>query len=392
MKIKSWIPIFKTGQWKDSQGRIEYWDESRIDEIIESTKKNGANLIPFTELHPKNDLPIWGWFSKDNIRKVKHGEDYIIEVQPTEFADGFIEQIKNNKREQVSVKIMPDMSIKHVGFVPRGAVKTLPAPFEFRANIDEAAEKLVFVPTKEFEDTNYKLSILGDVFAKIRDWFINKYGVEEADKIVTHYEIQAMKSADERLEQLDIFQDNKLSIMYSGGNNMAETDKRVYEQRIAELETDKAILSDKVREFEQTSAKANKRINELEREIAGLRLSIREGSCREFADGLEKNNKILPADKENIVKFMMALEDSAYEFEDNGEKKTRTLADDFREFIESLPARVPEGSIAVKAKANPNVTESREEALVREFMSKNPKATIKEAFVAVSKEHPELFK
>jgi hypothetical protein len=382
MKLKTWVPVFKTGEWTAKNGTAFKADESTIDKILESTKEFSTPHIPFTELHPENNLPIWGYFEKSDIRKTQIGNDFMIEVKPKEFAKGFEDEMTTKSRKEVSIRIMPNMSIGHVGFVPKGAVKGMPAPFaefaEYGGEVTDEGLDLTF-QTKDFEDTNWKFQILSRFLGKWRDKMIEKEGVESVDEMLSQSDISYLAESDDELR------DMKSKVIYGNPIKQFEEVEMTPEQK-KEFEDSKA----KVLEFEESMKTKDAELAKAKADLKAIKDGQLTASCLEFEAKVEK--KFEPKYKGLMASVMKALksqETAVFEFSESDEKKP--LTDVFAEFIESLEDILPAGErviagqpIVIKGKA------AAQDAAIKEFQEAN-ECSYGEALKAVAKTKPELF-
>jgi hypothetical protein len=384
MKLKTWVPVFKTGEWTAKNGSSFKADESVIDKILESTKEFSTPHIPFTELHPVNNLPIWGYFEKSDIRKTQIGNDFMIEVKPKEFAKGFEDEMKSKSRKEVSIRIMPDMSIGHVGFVPKGAVKGMPAPFaefaEFSAEVKDEGIDLTF-QTKDFEDTNWKFQILGRILGKLRDKMVEKDGAEAVDEIMSQSDLTYLTDPDDELR------DVKSKVIYNNPIKQFEEVEMTPEQekKLKDFEA----LQAKILEFEQSTQAKDA---ELAKALADLK-AFKDGrltaSCLEFEAKVEK--KFEPKYKglmSAVMKALKSQESTVFEFSESDEKKP--LPDVFAEFIESLEDILPDGQRVIAGQPAIKGKIAAQDAAIKEFQDAND-CDYGTALKAVSKQKPELF-
>jgi hypothetical protein len=159
MNKYSYIPVFWSGTHLNKGDKKE-WTVEDVNKIFTNTTAKPGR-IPFTIDHPKNDLPVIGYTDNLNMRLVMDGQRATIEVQPTDFAEQILEQVKASGRKKVSIALSPDdYSIRHIGLVEKPAVKDLPAiPFEKSEetiNFElECEEELFSEPDTPEPDNNF---------------------------------------------------------------------------------------------------------------------------------------------------------------------------------------------------------------------------------------------
>jgi hypothetical protein len=111
--------------------------------------------------------------------------------------------------------------------------------------------------------------------------------------------------------------------------------------------------------------------------------------CKAFVEGLKKEGKLLPAwEKMGLVEFMATLDSSEELQFAEGLKTSRS--EWFRKFLSELPKVVQFGEFAKRTDLPPGDLDELRQRAVREYMEKTG-ARLKDAFIAVKKERPELF-
>jgi hypothetical protein len=169
-----WIQIFKTGKHTDSKGDTRNWKESDLDAIV--AKYNpAAHQAPVVIGHPKDNDPAFGW-----VEEVKR-DGQVLMARLGDLVPEFVEAVKKGLYKKRSVSLYPDLSLRHVGFLGAmpPAVKGL-ADFKFSAEPQAV--------TIEFAD--YRMSTIGSLFQNLRDWLIEKFGLETADRVMPPWSVK----------------------------------------------------------------------------------------------------------------------------------------------------------------------------------------------------------
>jgi len=129
----------------------------------------------------------FGW-----IEGLKKSGDVLLaklkDVVP-EFGDA----VKTGLYKKRSASFYPDGRLRHVGFLGGSppAVKGL-ADIGFKAGADEI--------TFEFEE-DWKMSVVGRIMQSLREFIIEKFDTETADKVVKNWEIEDLKNRPEIQEE-----------------------------------------------------------------------------------------------------------------------------------------------------------------------------------------------
>lgn len=325
-----WIPVFKTGTWTDSQGNTKTWTEQDLDQIVE---KNNAVL------GDQHDSPCVIGHPKDNspaygwTEKLKREGDILYaKIKPT--VNEFVDWLKNKVYNKVSISLYADGLLRHIGFLGGmpPAVKGLKMP-EFNEE-------------KEFSEIEVSpnMSFPAQAFTK----------TEDKTSKSNHSEGDMPDKNQEKLQQL--------------------------EEKISQLENENQKLKT---DFQEVSTEKENAIQELGK----IRMNMRK---MEFEQFLNEEIAFGALNEDQQSKAKMILENlSTINFSEDGPD----LVSEFKEFLKSLPAKVPEGEIARKGYAPDTDTdiEKQREKKIEEYMEKNDGVSYRDAALYVSKKHPELF-
>ena len=215
------------------------------------------------------------------------------------------------------------MTLRHVGFLGGmpPAVKGL-ADYAF----SDANEPICF----EFMDwqTADGLNSVGRLFRKIKDWIISQSGVESADAIIPEYEIDMLKEkrATPEPEQVS-------APAFSEGGNMPE---------VEDLKAEIAKLTQQVQEFSEKVTALETENGQLKTEAANQKAEAVKNELNSFCDGLIKEGKMRPADKEMFVEQLIIANDASQRQFAEGEK---TPVQKLRDTLASMPKVVEFGEM-----------------------------------------------
>jgi len=174
-----YIPIFRGGKQIASNGK-EYDGDALIKRALANF--NAARHEPPVVIgHPKDDTaPSYGW-----VESLKKQGDLLMakfkQVQP-DFAD----MVKAGLFKKRSASFYPDGTLRHVGFLGAAppAVKGLP-DVAFAEGEDSCFE---------FSES-FAWNSIADVFRKMREWLIEKFDQDTADRIIPDWKIDDLRSA-----------------------------------------------------------------------------------------------------------------------------------------------------------------------------------------------------
>lgn len=329
-----WIELFRAGHQVDSAGNGRDWTASDIDEIIRNHSDETA--APIVIGHPKVDAPAYGWtgeLKRDGNTLLGRFE----KVEPT-----FAEMVQDGRFRRRSVAIGHDKDkgfyLRHVGWLGAAApaIKGL-SDVQFN---DEEAELHEF----SYEDAA-RLNVVSRLFRGIREFFVERYGVEAADKALPDYEVQhlARDSVREELEaEAESNRSTTSQALYSAPNSNHSTgqeDTTVAEFTQEQLDEAVAKARQEERDAKDSETKTfRERVQELETEQ-----SLRD--AQRHVEALVTAGKVLPSQAEGMTEFVASLSpDASFEFTAGDEQKSTNPRDFFiNTFMANQPKVAPLG-------------------------------------------------
>jgi hypothetical protein len=331
----TWWQLFKIGKWTSSSGKEFSADENKLDEIISATKNRiyVNDEIPICIGHKKEDSPKWGAFKKDSF---KRAGDFLVgkyEYLVNEFA----EAIDRKMFDKVSIALYPDNSIKHVAIlgVQAPAVPALEG-IEL-ASDEEGAEEYEF---SEVEISTYWFSQAVGVFKSIKNFLIDKFGLEETEKIIPEDSLTNLGDPP----------------------RVWTTDKNYFTEKNqgAEMGNEKTI--DQVTtEFTEILNAADQEKKALNNALAAANAKLQEAEINQFCESAEVKNKITPAIRPHVVELMKLVSNEAeYEFAEGDGKAKITPVDALKKIISSLPDMPGNNEFAANNNAAGNTSETDE--------------------------------
>lgn len=319
-----WIEVLSTGTHTSSAGQVVTYTEADLDKIA-SNYNSAEHEAPIVIGHPASNAPAWGWVETLE-RKGKTLMAKLKDVQPE-----FAEMVKKGLFKKRSVSLYPDLKLRHVGFLGAQppAVKGL-ADIAFSE--DEAA---VFEWVDDFSEASWNWRIVGRIFGRLRDWLIAEKGIEEADKIISGWEIQDV-------------------------SREPETETKFQEETTVTLEEMRAQVRaeyhEKLTAAEAAATAARARVTELETTIKQTAAEARKAEFASFCDGLVTEGKLKPADKDSTVALLLALDaGQKIEFSDGTTKVEKTAVDALKERLAAAPKVVEFGEMATHGAGKPAV-------------------------------------
>lgn len=176
------IAIFRAGTHRDEKGRAWTFSEADV-AAIAAGYDPAVHQAPHVLGHPKTDAPAWGW---TKALEVENGVLYETreQVDPAfaEAVDAGRYKFRSASFYEPNDPANPtpgSWHLKHVGWLGAQppAVKGLGPAFAE----DDASEGVTFGEADGFW--------VKDILRGIRDWIIDKFSLEEADKVIPAYAI-----------------------------------------------------------------------------------------------------------------------------------------------------------------------------------------------------------
>lgn len=324
------IQIFKVGTHTAMSGIALSFSESDLAATV-AAYDPAKHEAPLVVGHPKHDDPAYGW-----VGKLSFAEG-ALEAEPVQVNAAFAEMVGSGAFKKISASFYaPDSPsnpvpgvyyLRHVGFLGAQppAVKGLRAP-EF-ADAEQGV-----VEFSEWDDVDN-----ASLWRNLRDWFIGKFGKDEADKVIPSWTVSSLEqSAQDELKesQQEVQPAGGVSPAFSEGDEMSAEEKA----RLAALEAENAAHKAKLAEFAEAEKKR--------------KADACHAESVSFAEGLVKEGKLLPAHKDVAIATMdfMAGQEQVVEFGEGDAKKP--LVEAFKSFLQAQPKQVEFGEMAGRGKSD----------------------------------------
>ncbi len=350
--------IFRAGTRTDANGNTVTITEADLAAAAQAYDPK-VHEAPIVVGHPKADAPAYGWVKSLGV------QNGVLTADFAQIDEGFADLVKAGRYKKVSASFYPPTSpnnpkpgvwtLRHVGFLGAQppAVKGLSA-ISF-------AEGEVYV---EFaEDAHLQTASL---LSRFRDWFIGRFGLEEADKVLPDWQIEAIKEL-AAVPQTHVPAEFTESPPPPENHENKETPMSLEQELAAEKAAREAA--------EQAAAESKAELKKLQDEQhAALRDGAHEQNA-EFAEGLVKEGRLKPADKDLVVKVLDFAEYPADVTADFGEgSKKQPLSAALRAFLTAvLPKQIQGGEMA-KGETPPGLAADFAEAADPEALSHHQRA------------------
>ena len=323
--------IFRAGTRTDANGNTVTITEADLAAAAQAYDPK-VHEAPIVVGHPKADAPAYGWVKSLGV------QNGVLTADFAQVDEGFADLVKAGRYKKVSASFYPPTSpnnpkpgvwtLRHVGFLGAQppAVKGL-TPVSF-------AEGEVYV---EFsEDAHLQTASL---LSRFRDWFIGRFGLEEADKVLPDWQIEAIKEL-AAVPQTHAPAEFTESPPPPENHENKETPMSLEQELAAEKAAREAA--------EKKAAESQAELKKLQDE---QHTALRDGAHEqnaEFAEGLVKEGRLKPADKDLVVKVLDFAEypdDVTADFGEGSKKQPLSAA--LRAFFTAvLPKQIQGGEMA----------------------------------------------
>lgn len=308
------IEIFRAGTRQDANGNTVTITADDL-KTIAANYSAQYHEAPIVIGHPKHDNPAYGWIKG----LVAEGE--VLKAEPQQVDSEFAELVREGKFKKISAAFyLPNSAnnpkpegfyLRHVGFLGAmpPAVKGLKDPVFADSDTE-------FV---EFSDwTNASL------WQRLRDFFIDKFGLYDADRVLPAWQVQSLQEEATREDLKQTYETppspifNEPDEKPNEGGTMSEQEK----QRLAALEAENAQLK---------AAQAQAQREKMHAENAA------------FAESLVAEGKLSPKQKEAALALLNTEHDSAEFSEDDFKQRLKA-------FLTELPKSIEFNEVATKDK------------------------------------------
>ncbi len=345
------IPFFRTGTHTAMNGTVVSVDGAELDRRITLYNEQTSHEAPLVIGHPSINGPAFGW-----VEKLEREGDMAYAETRDEQPE-FVDLVKRGLYKKVSASFYPDGLLRHVGFLGATppAVKGLPA---VQFGEDDQAEVYEFADLANMR-VSWAFDTVRSLLRGLRDWMIDKEGVEKADALLPSWQVDAVQyeppqdaTATEALysetpadvagtgHAADAASDAGSDAGEDAGEAAQETpaaDQANYADRVAELERQLAA--------ERAEREAERQRNEIE----------------SFCDSPEMRGRITPAMRPVVIEMLLTTRTTDFGEGDD----VAPLSEHVRSLLRSLPVQVAFAETAtdgIATPSNPDVEEAKKVA------------------------------
>ena len=333
--------IFKAGTRTSADGKVWHIsdaDVARAAAVYDPAKHEAPIVIG----HPKMDAPAYGWVPALSAASGSLNAEF------TQLDADFAEAVAAGRYKKVSASFWPpghpnnpvpdSYYLRHVGFLGAHApaVKGL-RPIEFAA--DEAG-------VVEFSEAAHGHT--ASVLRSLRDWLLAKFGQADADAAIPGWQIDSIQ---EMARYRDVPIEQAAFAEAEATPPTTQPEDPPHDQPKETDMSDKTQTAAEQAAIERAEA-AEAELKRLKDEQAqNLRASAHQANA-DFAEGLSREGKLKPADKDLVVQLLDFAEHPEHVAAEFGEgNAVQPLAEGLRGFLRALPQAVAFVETATAAKA-----------------------------------------
>ncbi|MRR56956.1 MAG: hypothetical protein EG824_01905 [Deltaproteobacteria bacterium] len=318
-----WIEVFRAGKQTDSAGGTREWTESDLDKIVANYNGQADHEAPVVVGHPEHNSPAFGW-----VESLKR-EGKILYAMFKDVLPEFTDAVGKKLYKKRSISLYPDLTLRHIGFLGGmpPAVKGL-ADIAFR----DKGEAI----TVEFSD--WRMSTLGRIIMKIRDYLVEKEGADKADGIISSWEVQDLLNEPAEQEPIKLYHEEE--------SMKPEEVQAIVEKAVAGV----------TQQFTEALKGATDSVKTLQTEVAGLKTALETeqsaGRRREFSEFLnspEMLKRIPEGQRDATINHLLTLVSAqAVEFGEGDQKQSISAVDAYKKQLRALPEVVEFSEVANK--------------------------------------------
>lgn len=193
------LEIFRAGKHIAANGQQLEFTRADLDRVAKDYNAQ-TSQAPIVVGHPRDNGPAYGW-----IRSLSVNDNGVLEAEPEQVDESFAEMVKAGRFKKRSASFYPPGSaqhpageradgyyLRHVGFLGAAppAVKGLADP-QFNDSPDDYIE---------FGDA-WAMNSIATILKRMRDAWIEKFGVDEADKTFPEFLLEDVTEAGRQKEE-----------------------------------------------------------------------------------------------------------------------------------------------------------------------------------------------
>lgn len=311
------IEVFRSGTFRPMKGAEIAYSAADLRAIADAYDPSTAPA-PIVVGHPSTDAPAFGWIEKltYDVQADRLVAD-LHDIQPE-----FAEAVQSGRYKKVSMAFFkPDHPAnpvpgtwypKHVGFL--GGAAPAVSGLKNAAFSSEPDASVVF--TTEFGDRTAEAA--AGLLRSLRDFLIEKFGLEEADKALPGWNIEWLSETGD--QPVPAYADPTDPTPKKPESIVPNTPDPAFAAREAELQT-------------------------REQQIQARETALQHADNVAFAEGLVAEGKLIPASRDNLVGLLDSLRGNSATVSFAGAEAEIEPAEAVRQILAAQPKVVTFGAV-----------------------------------------------
>jgi len=353
------LNIFRAGTHVAMSGETITFSEADLQGMVAAYNPE-KHEAPIVVGHPKDNAPAYGWISRLSL------SEQGVEAETKQVDEAFAELVQAGRYKKKSASFYPPDSknnpvpgsyyLRHVGFLGATppAIKGL-RDVEFADADDAVVLEFDEEPQQGVSFAGWwAFDIVANTFRNLREFIIEKYSREDAERVFSNYSIDAIKEAATKVAA-----SSTAAVAYNekGDDTMDDATKELQ----AKLEAQAKALADAEADFAERAKKLEEKERRNRKEQYELRL-----------DKLIQAGKVLPAQKGLLIALCESQgADQMVAFGEAEQKKP--AVDVLFAFLETMPKLVDYGESAASDSVLPMNDPQALSTRIREYVNEEAK-------------------
>lgn len=365
-----WMPILRTGTFEDKNKKVVTVDEAALDKIVNNTDVSKVN---FVIEHPKFDELGFG-----GIEKIQRAGNYLFAL-PKRVEENFKQAVNIGKLPGRSVTLdKNNFSLRNISFLPPNIPPAVSGLGEYsfqefqeqdqvqvkmQLTIPGVESHFADLDTSDFEFAQYEVSkypfrTIRDVLRNVKNFFIEKFSLDDAEKIIPEYYLTEIGNPPRIIEVTppEVSQ-TSFSKNINGDNIM---NGQTFELSKFDLSKIDPNLKAAIEGLDTTVNELQTKLQEKDVELqsATTKLTTAEtaqlkNEVLQFCASDDVKLKVTPAIKDKVVNFLMAQkEKDVIEFSSADNTTVKISPFEFaKELVKMLPDSISAVEFATKDNA-----------------------------------------
>ena len=193
--FEDWIQIFETGAHTDSSGHTRHWSQQDLRSLI--ANHDPEHPAPLVVGHPASDDPRYG-----QVAEYKLDEAGRLWFKGTDIEPSFERMVEDQRFPERSIAIDSDgkggFKVRHIGFLGAVPPALQLTPMQY-GHDTPAAHTYAFALDADARTP----SLLGRILGRLREFLIDRFDLDTADKVLPHWDVDALKEQAAELSNKD---------------------------------------------------------------------------------------------------------------------------------------------------------------------------------------------